>query len=65
MDCFCIENILWQDMMHELKKKSFRLYSTQYNIMRVRMGGWGVWYSLFIKNLAHYSLIKILGYSLK
>ena len=30
------------------------------------MGGGGVWYSLFIKNLAHYSIhFKILGYSLK
>ena len=30
--------------------------------MRVWMG---VWYSLFIKNLAHIHLNKILGYSLK
>ena len=28
-------------------------------------GGGGVWYSLFIKNLAIIHLIKIVGYSLK
>ena len=28
-------------------------------------GGGGVWYSLFIKNLAHFRLIKILGHSLE
>ena len=28
-------------------------------------GGMGVWYSLFIKDLAHYSSLKLTNYSLK